>query len=931
MREMEEKRQREIEALEARNRAESYRKKIMESPYTAALQAAENGSKKKSHVKAAGIKSAFYLRDGKYLVTSFGQGNESIPEYLYDSNELMPIGDTQTIQAHKEVSETDTLRIRNSFSSSDYSVNTRTVFNQKRGIDLIDCKDKLEMMYFGKTFEDNIHIQIIYNILDIEKIISTHINHIVYSLNNLSSIDSDDKTDIIGNPSFDMTYDKFIQSTKDKNKQLATLIQQLTDSVNSEYIFSLFPRQMYEPYHDIEYYHKKMYYILFLLGLVRQSVAHGSETTRASIYMIDSDKNSSTRKDVYDEAKQVLDEIYQGKVNMINQNFLDLAQKDLDLLFRILRITEESDKITVIQDYYRFIIIKDYKNQGISYKRIRADILAMHCPDLLQSGWDDYRKRINRYIDFLVYRYYETQNETVTNGFISKLRAAENAEQLNMLYIDEAGRIWESIRDTLLIEIVPNLKKMIQYYKGHLPQNCNVYLNDVRVQNDALYYSKLIYLLTCFLDTKEANDLVTSLIHKYDNIDSLIRVAKVNLSCDFPQKYPFFLNSKRISTELRIINSFANLQEQTKNASFNRIKQAVQVLSIGKTEEEIISECNTIMADSHGMNSANSGMRNFLKKNVADLSTFKYVIRYGKIHALGKIGHNRKIVSFVVENLPDQVVLDYYNSCVTGKHLISLPPNARIVLVNKILNISTDALGPIRKEEREKRLTRNEIKERYKKRMLIKLYLFIIYTVQKNLVQINSRYFLAFHCVERDHSVYNCRNNSAPKELGYDYSEFATAFLKDHPSNKRSYQYRMDNIKASDPWTVRQFRNCVSHLTALRFIDRYIDDIGPFNSYYELYHYLVQRYLAEKFDEKATDEVRKDPKYKKIIHCFKMVKTHNSYNKDLVKLLCVPFAYNLPRYKNLTIEGLFDRNNMHFDKDKDCISLEDSCQQLHNI
>ena len=34
-------------------------------------------------------------------------------------------------------------------------------------------KDIIEKMYFGETFDDNIHIQIAYNIMDIKKIFSS--------------------------------------------------------------------------------------------------------------------------------------------------------------------------------------------------------------------------------------------------------------------------------------------------------------------------------------------------------------------------------------------------------------------------------------------------------------------------------------------------------------------------------------------------------------------------------------------------------------------------------------------------------------------------------------------------------------------------------------------------------------------------------------
>ena len=58
-------------------------------------------------------------------------------------------------------------------------------------------------------------------------------------------------------------------------------------------------------------------------------------------------------------------------------------------------------------------------------------------------------------------------------------------------------------------------------------------------------------------------------------------------------------------------------------------------------------------------------------------------------------------------------------------------------------------------------------------------------------------------------------------------------------------------------------------------------------SYFELFHYVQQRYLAEKFD--LSKFVRK-----------------TVASKDLIKLLYLPFAYSLPRFKNLTVDALFD-------------------------
>lgn len=41
---------------------------------------------------------------------------------------------------------------------------------------------------------------------------------------------------------------------------------------------------------------------------------------------------------------------------------------------------------------------------------------------------------------------------------------------------------------------------------------------------------------------------------------------------------------------------------------------------------------------------------------------------------------------------------------------------------------------------------------------------------------------------------------------------------------------------------------------------------------------------------------------------FASIDQYGTYCKDMVKALNVAFAYNLPRYKNLSIEELFDKN-----------------------
>ena len=44
---------------------------------------------------------------------------------------------------------------------------------------------------------------------------------------------------------------------------------------------------------------------------------------------------------------------------------------------------------------------------------------------------------------------------------------------------------------------------------------------------------------------------------------------------------------------------------------------------------------------------------------------------------------------------------------------------------------------------------------------------------------------------------------------------------------------------------------------------------------------------------------------------FAAMARHKTWCSDLVKVLNTPFGYNLARYKNLSIDGLFDREGDH--------------------
>ena len=117
--------------------------------------------------------------------------------------------------------------------------------------------------------------------------------------------------------------------------------------------------------------------------------------------------------------------------------------------------------------------------------------------------------------------------------------------------------------------------------------------------------------------------------------------------------------------------------------------------------------------------------------------------------------------------------------------------------------------------------------------------------------------------------------------------------------NKKARSYLQQNFENSDNWSLRAYRNCVEHMNAVRNADKYIGDIKSIGSYFELYHYLVQRSLIDQFVRDCrTPSTRQKGEFimseeracGKLLLYMKLVMKYGTYCKDFVKALNVPFA-----------------------------------------
>ena len=137
-----------------------------------------NGSK----AKAAGLKSIFVLNEDELLITSFGKGNAAIPEQKVKNGVIIPAAEKTSLSIAPAGAKYNVSGRIITDAIADNPLNSEV---KSSGQDLIGCKAALERQYFGKEYKDNIHVQIAYSVLDIEKILTVHVNNIVFAINNI--------------------------------------------------------------------------------------------------------------------------------------------------------------------------------------------------------------------------------------------------------------------------------------------------------------------------------------------------------------------------------------------------------------------------------------------------------------------------------------------------------------------------------------------------------------------------------------------------------------------------------------------------------------------------------------------------------------------------------------------------------------------------
>lgn len=879
----------------------------------------KNTIRLKSNAKAAGLKSTFRIGDN-LLMTSFGKGNAAILEKEIFGTEIVNINEKPEFDV--EQGEKSTYNINGKIVKDGQVVDPRVT---NPNIMKKKIKDKLEMEYFGRTFDDSVHIQLIYNILDIEKILAVHINNIVYSINNLRGYNfkNGEFDDFIGYMSMKNTYHTFCNYKKsalseDKKRNIEKCSKSFDILVKSKRL-GYFGKYFEPNAHDknSSQLREKLYYIFCLLGQLRQSLIHSIESSKDFLYTFDRANDSVSIK-----AKQYLDDAYDSKIKSLNASFIKNNKTNIYILTKIFNISVQS----LIQEFYDFTVPKTYKNIGFSIKKLREKIVEipqasfLKLTEIEKTEVATAKSKLYKLLDFMIYMQYKNDPVRIERN-VTALRSIVDEAEKELFYEREAKEIWGRIgidvKNKLMRYLKPNTfneVKNVKEYKGNIkyPSACN-----------ATYLTKIIYMLTMFLDGKEINDLLTTLINKFDNIASFIDVLNgYDMKTDFAENYKIFEKSKELVNELRIVNSFARMEKPAASAKKNMFIDAAKILGYKESDEALNAFMDKILENKvKGKN----GFRNFIASNVIESDRFRYLIRYSNAQNIRKLADNRDVVRFVLSGIPDTQIDRYCKSC--NCSFGSDMDAKRESLADIITGISFNEFRNVNQNDRLS--TPQQKADKAQKQAVISLYLTVLYLLVKNLVYVNSRYSLAFHCLERDLQIFgnkverssytklteefikeseNARKKAqeAARAAGMEERKIKYVKSTDAPLNYHACEYLKNNIACSDDYMIRVFRNNVAHLGAVRNASIFLGDIRKVDSYFAMYHYIMQKAIQNQYKHDRS-------KYEIMLtghteQYFESITQYHTYCMDFVKALNTPFGYNLPRYKNLTIDALFDKN-----------------------
>jgi hypothetical protein len=503
---------------------------------------------------------------------------------------------------------------------------------------------------------------------------------------------------------------------------------------------------------------------------------------------------------------------------------------------------------------------------------------------------------------------------------VEKLRASQPLEKDN-IYLMTAKVVWERIAGTVQNRLLPfmsgtALKDLIERSEKRNKLDRS-FFSAILIDDKATFFSKMMYVLSTFLDGKESNEMLSGLINKFSEIGAMFNLMETHrdkfkhADVKLRPRFTLFYQAQRMKDELSLVKAITHKNFEM---VFNEatLTDAAKILGVIKQQEHVpLKDYLKTLFDDKSL-----GFKNFIINNVIKSRRFTYIVKYANPSKARTMMQSKPVLEFILRRIPtEQLDLNFKRTIgnpdaltyeVKLQKLVSLLQG---ISLENFLGVQQTILKPGQTDrvngvitETFKQRQRQSQQEKVQKQSILGLYLTVMHMFYKNLININARYFMAFHALERDMASLKL------PQVKYGEVGIPLALLEHRLQpgqyRERILKYLNDNRVRYAPMLGYKYRNYFAHITVTEIADKYIQDLTTMpTSYFAIFHYILQRHLPEII---KIYHVKNLPSF--YDEQIQRVKTTKTYSRILLHVLNTAFAYNLARYKSLSIEDLFDKN-----------------------
>lgn len=951
--------------------------------------------KKKTQAKAMGLKTVLGF-DNKIAIASFTSSKDSKSSHIeritdpngetiredvrmFDSNVDECSINLEKRMVVEEIQKDGTIKK----DEKDVKSTICNPYSNECGKDYIGIKSVAEELFFGRTFpNDNLRVQIAYNIFDIQKIFGTYINNIIYSFYNLSRDEFQSDNDVIG--TLYMLKDFDGQKETDTFRQAKALLER-TEAYYS-YFDNVFKKIDKKKKRNDDYEGERNeilrynFNVLRVLSFLRQICAHAkvkvssdNDREKGGVFVdsLDALFNISRFFDaVAPELNEVINSVYSKGIDDINDNFVKNGKNSFYILSKIYPEVARED---LLKEYYYFVVSKEGNNIGISTKKLKEAIIAQDMSYIKSKDYDTYRNKLYTVLCFILVKELN-ERTTIREQMVADLRDNMNGDigrediyskYAKIIYAQVKPR-FDAMKNVFEEEakgvIVPDKEEAVKFSNGALDKSEIERFCITSANTDSV--AKIIYFLCKFLDGKEINELCCAMMNKLDGINDLIETAEqCGAKIEFVNNFNVLSKCGTISGQIRVVKSISKMKKEIDVDNETIFLDAFELLG-KRIEKYKKDDSGNVLRNDDGkvlrtkeynnirkMLCKKDRRLNFIANSIIKSKWFSYIVRYNQPSECQAIMKNKTLVKFALDELPDLQIQRYFVALYGDEDLPSYG-EMRKILLKKLHDFSIrdfdEEIGSLFDEMKRK----DKFCESDRKKSLFRLYLTIAYLITKSMVKINTRFSIACATYERDYALLCASNkqerawssgatalaltrkflnqdklifekhyaregeiSKLPKEERKAMRKVNDQLLKQTHFSKHSYCYIVDNVnrltggecrtdkrvlpvlneKNDNAGILRDFRKTIAHLNVVHKMVDYVAEIKGITSYYAFFCYVLQRMpIGNKNEKNALKE-----KYSET------AKTFGTYSKDFMWLINLPFAYNLPRYKNLSNEQLF--------------------------